>query len=1038
MVRKEGMKLKAVGISSLGAFGVYRQLWNIDIPQDITNFRQVQEEINNATDRIDEQRRYFYSKVLFQPQEIRKDMEEGIKVRDFIPTAGIIRIDLGNGEKLDLIANYPFDQLEEGKNLFALGRGFERREVEFEGELLYTEDLRKKKLEEIKLGNGKTKEEAREIIENLRENAEMLEGVMEKLNEEGIDINDVDLDDIGEIREVFEALKKVYSNLDGKEKGLLKLAGIKSEEDLNVVLTAKDIVDALKDRKRLEGKAYEYKVEFYPLNGVIIGENQNKELYFVFSPERVDWKEAGIGLAKRLDEFEYKLGNSILTIISNPKTMGLMRLLETSKIKELPQSLQEQIEEEKEILTEKLQKILKKMYKAEEGVEIDNRLFEITSGLIEAIGEKDGRKFLSLREELREWRNQKIWEKVGDKRIDIEDLLKKNFKYKENAPNTYFLKWSLDEQRTPLGFYRKLYLLTETDGKQRINKDKEEVRIYNNNVKIYLGAIPKIIPTDPTAKTTKATDLKFETIFKPYGILAKNTTITIGNGKDNYLFNKEKFTLGNKGALKEAKKFLDRAIEGNRYPSKFISEIYKESGAKVYRNDTKIEKNVGYGLYVEGYLKPIEKSLRKLIEEGKKLAENLEKGNIELAREHYAKYMQLLSTKGLRDGEGFYWGLTKLRDRISKFNQAVVYNTLLREIIDNYKVIAVEKSGIGEVLENPEAYKQDELKEVAEEFRKHLIPDYVKQFLTKMEEYDQSKERVERKLLSGLKNEREIEQLLISLRQGEKLDQKEMLKVKKEMAIMYKELFVKNLSHYGLLSLKKLVENSLEKLTDEKVKNAWENFLEELNKETINRAYTSQVRENIGLGASVGLSQLKKVIAIRENLEAKLPKDREMEYNHIVIRKIDTEGEIKKIDKELPKAKGEIPLLVKNGEDFKKIAEEVAKYLSLVNAKGEVIFHSAYETKEGIVYGFEVKLKNYKEPFSYTPQPNRIPTIESAMENLKRKGLFKLIKNLNKAENLENKLEGEPNRNEEIPKGKHKQQIIDEGQDKNKGKDLSL
>ena len=1038
-MRRREMELKAIGVSSLGAFGIYRQLWNIDIPQDITNFRQVQEEVNKATDNIEEQRRYFYSKDLFQPQEIREDMESGIKVRDFIPTAGIIRIDLGNGEKLDLIANYPFDQLKEGVNLFALGKGVERKEAEFEGELLYTEDLRKKSLEEIRLGNGKTKEEAKEIIENIRENGSILESVIEKLNNEGIDLEEIDLEDIGEIKEVFETLKKVYQNLDGKEKNLLKLAGIKSQEDLNVVLTAKDIVDGLKDRKRLEGKVFGYKVEFYPLNGIIVGENRDKELYFVFSPERIDWKEAGIGLAKRLDEFEYKVGNSVLTIISNPRVINLMRLLETSRIKDLPQSLQKQLEEESKGLKEKLERIMEKMYKAEEGIEIDNRLFEITLGLIDAIEKKDGKKFLNLRQELREWRNNKIWEKVGEQRIDINDLLKKNFKYSENAPNTYFLKWSLDEQRTPLGFYRKLYLLSETDGKQKIDGNKREVKIYNNDIVVYLGQIPKIIPTDPTAKTTKATDLKFETIFKPLGMLIGNTTIVIGDREESYFFNKEKLTLGNRKAVERAQEILKEVVKNNGYPSKFISEIYKKSDARVFKNETKVEKNIGYGLYVEGYLKPIEKSLRKLIEEGKKLASELEKGNIAKAREHYARYMQLLSTKGLRYGKDFYWGLIKLRDRISRFNQAVVYNTLLREIIDNYKVIAVEKAGINKILENPERYKPEEIKEAVKEFKNHLMPDYVKQFLKKMEEYDQSKERVENKLLTDLKKEREIEQLLISLRNGEKLDQKEMLKLKREMATLYKELFVKNLSDYGLVLFKKAVEENIENIKNEKVKEAWEMFLVELNKENINRGYASQVRENIGLGVSVGVSQLKRVIAIRENLEVNLPEEKEFNYKNIRIRKIDWLEETKEINKDLPYAKGEIPLLVKNAEDFKKIAQEIAQHLAMVNAKGEVEFYPVYKTKEGVVYGFEVKLDNYPRPFTYTPQPNRIPTIESAIENLKKKGLFKKVKNLNKEENLEKKIKEreKPVDVEEIPKRKYQQQVIEEKEPK-KGKDLSL
>ena len=1030
------MELKTVGVSSLGAFGVYRQLWNIDIPQDITNFRQVQEEVNKATDNIEEQRRYFYSKDLFQPQEIRKDMESGIKVRDFIPTAGIIRIDLGNGEKLDLIANYPFDQLKEGVNLFALGKGVERKEAEFEGELLYTEDLRKKSLEEIRLGNGKTKEEVKEIIENIRENAEVLGSVLEKLNNEGIDLEEIDLEDIGEIKEVFGALKKVYQNLDGKEKNLLKLAGIKSQEDLNVVLTAKDIIDGLKDRKRLEGKVFGYKVEFYPLNGIIVGENRDKELYFVFSPERVDWKEAGIGLAKRLDEFEYKLGNSVLTIISNPRTINLMRLLETSRIKDLPQSLQEQIEKESKILKEKLESAVKKMYKAEEGIEIDNRLFEITSELIDAVEKKDGKKFLNLRQELREWRNNKIWEKVGGQRIDINDLLKKNFKYSENAPNTYFLKWSLDEQRTPLGFYRKLYLLSETDGKQRIDGNKKEVKIYNNDIVVYLGQVPKIIPTDPTAKATKATDLKFETIFKPFGMLIGNATIVIGDGEESYLFNKERLTLGNKKAIEMAQEILKEVVKNNGYPSKFIREIYKNSDARLFKNETKIEKNIGYGLYVEGYLKPIEKSLRKLIEEGEKLALELEKGNIEIAKDHYAKYMQLLSTKGLKDGEDFYWGLVKLRDRISRFNQAVVYNTLLREIIDNYKVIAVEKSGIGKILENPEGHKPEEIKEAVKEFKNHLMPDYVKQFLKKMEEYNQSKERVENKLLTDLKKEREIEQLLISLRNGEKLDQKEMLKLRREMAILYENLFVKNLNDYRFIWFKKIVEENIENIKNEKVKEAWEEFLKDLNSEISNRRYTSQVRENIGLGVSVGVSRLKKVIAIRENLEANLPEENEFEYNRIRIKRIDLEGEIKEINKDLPYAKGEIPILVKNAEDFKKIAQEIARHLAMVNVKGEVEFYPVYKTKEGVVYGFDVKLDNYQEPFSYTPQPNRIPTVESAIENLRKKGLFKVVKNLNKEENL-GQLEKGQQDEKEIPKRRYQQQVIEEKEPK-KGKDLSL
>jgi len=86
-----------------------------------------------------------------------------------------------------------------------------------------------------------------------------------------------------------------------------------------------------------------------------------------------------------------------------------------------------------------------------------------------------------------------------------------------------------------------------------------------------------------------------------------------------------------------------------------------------------------------------------------------------------------------------------------------------------------------------------------------------------------------------------------------------------------------------------------------------------------------------------------------------------------------------------------------------------------------------------------VKLDNYPRPFTYTPQPNRIPTIESAIENLKKKGLFKKVKNLNKEENLEKKIKEreKPVDVEEIPKRKYQQQVIEEKEPK-KGKDLSL
>ncbi len=125
-------------------------------------------------------------------------------------------------------------------------------------------------------------------------------------------------------------MKEEYKNLSENAKEILKFVGIEKEKDLEITITARDVINRLSERGKLEGRAYGYEVEFYPLNGIIVAENKDKELYFVFSPERIDWKEQGIGLAKRLDEYEYKVGNSILTTISSPQNLSLVRALEYS------------------------------------------------------------------------------------------------------------------------------------------------------------------------------------------------------------------------------------------------------------------------------------------------------------------------------------------------------------------------------------------------------------------------------------------------------------------------------------------------------------------------------------------------------------------------------------------------------------------------------------------------------------------------------------------------------------------------------------
>lgn len=1052
-MRKENMEKRGIALSSVGNYEIYRQLWNIDLPQDVSNFRQIQEEINKAESDIEKQRQYFYSKAMIKAEEIESKIKNGITVRDFIPTAGIIRVDLGNGRKIDLIANYPFDKLEEGANLQLLGEGFERREAEFEGELFYTKDLRGKKLAEIKLSQGLTLEEAQKLLEVL-ENDEDLEELRERLSGKGIDLSEIDKNDIEEVKEVFEALKEEYDNLNSAEKKILQYAGnIKGKEDLTVAITLKDVIDRLTQRKRVGGKVFNYRVEFYPLNGIIIGEDNNKELYFVFSPERVDWKEQGIGLAKRLDEYEYKLGNSILTIIQHPSNYNLIKnleLLKDDKNEKISEELKNAIEKRKERLIKQLERKLNEMYNAEGNLEVSEDLFRITSNLIDAIKNNNIETIVSLRNKLRDWRNQKIWEKVGKQRIDVNDLLKEDKKYNSDK-KVYFLKWSIDEQRSPLAFYRKLFIATNTDGIRRF--DGEAIKIYNNQIKLFLAKVPKIIPTDPTAgRTGKGTDLQFVETFKPYGFTVKNTTLKIGG---EYLFSEQILKLSNKQARNKVEEILNEAIEKGWYPSQFISKVFKTANAKIYRNDVKEEKNAGFGLYVETYIAPIARTTAKLLQEGKKMAEAIREGNIETFENSKNRYFRLI-TNGLKDGEKkYYSGLEWLRDRISKFNQPVVYNTLLRELIDHYKVVAIEKSGIGEIIKgdkNLSELSKEEREKIAQNFEEMLNFSLARQLLKQIKEYNEAKENVERSMATNYKYEVAELDILNLLKEGKELSEKQRRFWAKTTRQMYNNIFIKTLSDTGLEWLKRKIGKKIEIMQDEKAKQFWENFLQNLAYESKNRLYTSQVAENVGIGESIGLKQLNRLIAIKNAIEVKTPEIQEnlnVSISNIKVKVKDIEGEIPQTDKELKIAYGQTPLLVRDRKDLENIAKEMARDLNLIGLKGSIELEPTYETPQGIVYGFKLKLNGISKSIEYKPQRNIIPTVESAIISvLKKKGLMTELKEEEKerARQLIKEIEErrkETIKEQDIPQktSKQKVEISEEeklNKQKHKGKGLGL
>jgi len=982
---------KALALSSTGNYRVYRQLWNVDVPQDVTTFRQVQEAVNEVEEDAKERYRKYYSKVMVDGNS--KELEEialsGLKVRDFVPTAGIIRIHAPDGSKVDLLVNYPLDQLEEGANLHPIGRGFERKEAEFEGELLYAEDLRKKSLAEIKITEGKSVEEARRVIEQLKTNP-LAENVRKKLEEEGIDLNQVNLTDLSEVKEVFEGLKKVYGELDANDRGILQLMGIKGEEDLSVAITAKDVVEVLKSRKKLEGRVYGIQTEFYPLNGIILGETKDKELVMVFSPERVRWAVSGIGIAKQLTDPDYKNLNAVLTVVQNPYTYELLSLL---KVKDkLPEKRQQELEERKWKLVERLEGIRDRLARGE------NREGEIeeVKGLIKAIVGEDLEEFLRRRERIRQIRNRMIWERTGKERIDVKELLAKDVKYSEGEER-YFLKWNTDEQRTPLGFYRKLFVATNTDG--AIRGDEYVKRIYNNDVRLLLAKQPTIIPTDPSkGRIDKATDLKFELVYKPYAFLVKNTAVKVEKEGEVILYELEKLRLGNFKAAAEVQKEVKSAIEEGKTPRQWLREFFKERGARIFVNDVKAELNEGFAFYAKHYLEPLALVTTTALLELEQALSNAKEGRIEEAEKHVRRYYRIL-TEGMRHEEGEWIdGLLKLREKISKMKQAVVYETLAREIYAFLHDVLPKEEKFFDLIQNYDEGKAEEVKREAEKlldgFEKR-IPRFVMDFLKAALEYHEFKEKAYEQFWAyRVKALREMG-IYKKLSAGVELTKGEREFVSAAHAELLKDVFLKNASPFGLQKLANAIELGIKNAEDPQLREWWEEFKTEVRKEVANRTVMKQLEENVGVGESVGLTNLKRLVAIQNRRAIEVPSEVPEKPEDVVegIKVLVESAEVRRLDREVPVAKGQTPLVASDEKELQHLVRKVRTALADYGmGKGEVVLKPAYETKLGVVYGLSIKVDGDPEPIEFKPQVNKVPTLESAFENLKRKGLIQKIK----------------------------------------------
>jgi hypothetical protein len=1023
----------ALGISSVGNYAIFRNLYNVDIPQDITTFRQIQEKVNEVEGDIEKRYEGFYQKMAIDNDKFRDLKEEGLKVLDFVPTAGIIRVNLPEGRKLDILATYPFDDLKYKDNLFILGKGEERVEEEFEGELLYDEDLRDKRPEEVVLINGLDRKKVEEIVNTLK-NEEAYRDLKEHLEEN----YDIDFDREGEALKILKALKDTMEAVkeDKSNPFYFKIKALVGDENFEpqIKYTVADLIEDLQRRGQLEGEKLGgyLKAEFYPTNGIIIGENKDKELVFAFSPERLEWKMAGIGIAKMLNDFNYKMLNGLISKIQSKSTFDYFSLIEKEKLTKN--------EERKEFLRQKIEKIKgekiddivnyqKKLLEAEKNYNVDEKLYELIGKFKEAISEEDFALFEKVRKEAKQYRNNLIREKVNFPKIDINDLLKKDFKYSDGEKK--FLRWSLDEMRTPLGFNRRLYLATK--GRVKNARDKK----YVAEVRVFFSDIPKVIPISTEnkdlkkgEKIEKKTDLVINSILKPIGFQSKNRTLDFSqNPLDARIkLNFENLYGGNRKEIKEfMKQFMTREAKKQeilRVVGTIIKDWEKEKKEKAIRivkaqkvnsvgiffrkllekENVKLKEhslagglngriNIGFGKYVETYLRPLKEGIDAMDRELKELLGKMVDSpeNVDI-KEGLNRYFRILSG-GLRDGDKYIRGLQFVRDRVSNFKQVSnVYENLYKEAINYYKNILPEKlENLREKLVNVKS--KEEREKMVKDFEKGMHPKFVKDFEKEMERYDR-KEGYKGLIVYGSREERR-KQILNKMSKGYGITNVVDFAIYlNTLNQIYKDVVLDIQSYNGLEKFRGIVEETIKELEKEgkEVAPEWKELVNEIKRRQNNLLKASLVKDNVGIEESIPLKEIKKLYE-KEAQIIPNPNEKEIiekaQEQDMLVELVIPENikDIIEVKKNIPTAKGNTPLIFNDMlemlnriEDI--IRENLKEGLKLNKAEVGI----AYKYKDGYVPFIKMEVEG--KEISYTPQPNKIPTEESFINRMKKLGVF--------------------------------------------------